>query len=794
MSQNTGSNSELWSKNIDLFAEESLAQTTQPQPTPASTADSAQKKSGKKKAKPDILDRLSQTPKEIHLNQNALTVLKKRYLFKNENGDVIETPEQMFRRVAGYIAKADDNYTDGNRKIAEQAFYEMMTNLDFLPNSPTLMNAGRDLGQLSACFVLPIDDSMDSIFEAVKNTALIHKSGGGTGFSFSRIRPNNDIVKSTKGVSSGPISFMGVFDAATETIKQGGTRRGANMAILNVHHPDILKFIEAKRDNNTLNNFNISVAITDEFMTALKNNGTYPLVNPRTNEVASHISAREVFDLITQRAWENGDPGVVYIDRINQANPTPHVGKIESTNPCGEQPLLPYESCNLGSINLSNFVVDDHVDYVRLKEVVHTAVHFLDNVIDMNRYPIEAIANTTRANRKIGLGIMGFADMLIKMGIPYNSDEAVQLAEEVMHFITEEGHKASEKLAESRGAFPNFKGSIYDKPGMPAMRNSTVTTIAPTGTISIIAGCSSGIEPLFALCFVRKVLDDDRLMEVYPYFEKVAKRHGFFSNELMRQIAEKGTVHGSDEVPEEIQELFVCSHDIDPHWHVRMQAAAQKYTDNAVSKTVNFGNKATIEDVREVYQMAYDLGCKGITIYRDGSREIQVLNKGKNESAPKVTPAPEPVVSPSRTKSRPKILSGKSLKMETGCGTLYVTINADESGPMELFNAMGKAGGCAASQSEAIGRLVSLAWRSGIKPEKVIRQLRGISCHRPHGFGPNKNLSCADAIAKAISQYLDDVDSAKFQITAGACPECGGPMEHEGGCAVCHSCGFSECS
>jgi ribonucleoside-diphosphate reductase alpha chain len=793
MSQNSGSNSELWSKNIDLFKEETSAQATQPQSTPASTADSARKESGKKKAKSEI-DHLPQSQPGIQLSENAMTVLKKRYLLKNENGEISETPEQMFRRVARFIAAADDAYPDGNRQMAEQAFYEMMTNLDFLPNSPTLMNAGRDLGQLSACFVLPIEDSMESIFDAVKNTALIHKSGGGTGFSFSRIRPNNDIVKSTKGVSSGPISFMGVFDAATETIKQGGTRRGANMAILSVHHPDIFHFIDAKRDHNTLNNFNISVAMTDEFMTALKGNGTYPLINPRTNSVVKYIPAREVFDLITQRAWENGDPGVVFIDRINQANPTPHIGKIESTNPCGEQPLLPYESCNLGSINLSNFVVDDHIDYTRLKEIVHTGVHFLDNVIDMNKYPIDAIAKMTRSNRKIGLGIMGFSDMLIRMGIPYNSDEAVQLAEEVMHFVTTEGSAASQKLAKSRGAFPNFKGSIYDKPGAPEMRNATVTTIAPTGTISIIAGCSSGIEPLFALCFVRKVLDNDRLVEVYPYFEKVTKRHGFYSDGLMSQIAEKGTVHGIEEVPEEIQELFVCSHDIEPHWHVRMQAAAQKYTDNAVSKTVNFGNKATIEDVRQVYQMAYDLHCKGITIYRDGSREVQVLNMGKKESATTAASAPEPVPSPGRTKSRPKILTGKSLKMETGCGTLYVTINADESGPMELFNTMGKAGGCAASQSEAIGRLVSLAWRSGIKPEKIIRQLRGISCHRPHGFGPNKNLSCADAIAKAISLYLDDVDSAKFQITAGACPDCGGPMEHEGGCAVCHSCGFSECA
>ncbi|MCI0513095.1 vitamin B12-dependent ribonucleotide reductase [candidate division KSB1 bacterium] len=725
----------------------------------------------------------------LELSANALTVLKKRYLLKDEHGELIENPIQMFRRVANFVAGADKLYPDANVTATEAAFFEILSHLEFIPNSPTLMNAGRDLGQLSACFVLPIEDSMESIFEAVKNTALIHKSGGGTGFSFSRIRPNNDIVKSTKGVSSGPISFMGVFDAATETIKQGGTRRGANMAILRIDHPDVLEFIAAKKDHSKLNNFNISLAVSDSYMKALENDESYPLVNPRTGSVVQQLRAREVFDLITKQAWENGDPGVVFIDRINRDNPTPQIGMIESTNPCGEQPLLPYESCNLGSINLVQFVRNGQMDYARLQNVVHTAIHFLDNVIDLNKYPIPEIAQMTRSNRKIGLGIMGFADMLLLMGIPYDSEQALEVAAEVMNFINLEARQESEELAKVRGTFPNFKGSIFDKPGAPEMRNATVTTIAPTGTISIIAGCSSGIEPLFALCFVRNVLDNDKLLEIHPYFEQIARQEGFYSAALMEKIAKKGTVKECPEVPEKYQRLFVTSHDITPEWHVRMQAAFQQHTENAVSKTVNFANSATVDDVKAVYLKAFELGCKGITIYRDGSREVQVLTKGH---APVPVPDGEAVLP--RPKKRPKMLSGKSIRMETGCGPLYISINSDENGPFELFNNIGKAGGCAASQCEAIGRLVSLAWRSGIKPEQVTKQLRGISCHRPYGFGPNKNLSCADAIAKAIIDYQDTVDAAQPEITAGACPDCGGPMEHESGCAVCHACGFSECA
>ncbi len=1109
----------------------------------------------------------------IELSANALKVLQRRYLKKGENGEQLETPEEMFRRVARAIAQAERLYNPAAPvEEWEATFYELMTSLEFLPNSPTLMNAGRELGQLSACFVLPVGDSMESIFEAIKNTALIHKSGGGTGFSFSRVRPHNDVVMSTKGVSSGPLSFMSVFDAATETIKQGGTRRGANMGIMRVDHPDILDFIRAKEDDDHLNNFNISVAVTDAFMRAVDADEDYPLVNPRSGDVVQTLSARKVFKNMVALAWKNGDPGIVFIDRINADNPTPQLGEIESTNPCitgeslvytdaglkrivdlyegrrrpglvldsrmagdrgsakaaqvvasgvkpvyrlatvegyevrltadhrvkttrgwvpacdltegdrihildrkggfgsggsrrlgtllgwlvgdgtmkatevvlsffgdekqelapvfaglmqeevdgrqlldrsyttngydvggrdeyrvksarfwrvaeehglrpgrklcvpesvftgsedmqrgfltalftadghvsgspekgvsvrltsisrsllrevqrlllnfgipsriyegrrpqgqrelpdgrggmamydckeyhdlavsrgslalfaseigflseakqsklltllegyrrgpyrqsftarfrslepdgmemvydvteplthsfvanglvihncGEQPLLPYESCNLGSINLSRVVPDGHVDYGALGRIVRTAVRFLDDVIDVNRYPLPEIERMTKGNRKIGLGVMGFADMLLRLEVPYDSDDACKIAGDVMSFIQGEARAASEELARERGVFPNFEGSIFDSPAGARVRNATVTTIAPTGTISIIAGCSSGIEPLFAISYVRaNVLDDDRLVEGHPYFEQVARQREFFSDELMKQIAEVGSVRHIDGVPADVRKVFATAHDITPEWHVKLQAAFQKSTDNAVSKTVNFPNEATSDDVENVYLLAFRSGCKGVTTYRDGSREEQVLNVGQGKKKRERDPAAGGIAT--TRPARPQLLSGETQRMDTGCGKLFVIMNDDELGAREVFANMGKAGGCASSNTEALGRLISLALKKGASAAEIVEQLKGIRCHVPYGLGANATLSCADAIGKALERrYVAGAAAAAAgasqpqlafaQVAQGACPECGGDMRHEGGCAVCNDpgCAFSKCS
>ncbi|HET6476618.1 MAG TPA: vitamin B12-dependent ribonucleotide reductase [Thermoleophilia bacterium] len=739
----------------------------------------------------------------IELSANALKVLQRRYLKKGENGELLETPEEMFRRVARAIAQAERLYNPAAPvEEWETTFYDLMTSLEFLPNSPTLMNAGRELGQLSACFVLPVGDSMESIFEAIKNTALIHKSGGGTGFSFSRVRPHNDVVLSTKGVSSGPLSFMSVFDAATETIKQGGTRRGANMGIMRVDHPDILDFITAKQDDDRLNNFNISVAVTDAFMRAVEADEEYPLVNPRSGDTVRSLNARKVFQSMVTLAWKNGDPGIVFIDRINAENPTPQLGDIESTNPCGEQPLLPYESCNLGSVNLSKVVPDGHIDYGALGRIVRTAVRFLDDVIDVNRYPLPEIEQMTKGNRKIGLGVMGFADMLLRLQVPYDSDEACRIAGEVMSFIHDEARAESEDLARERGVFPNFEGSIFDAPAGARVRNATVTTIAPTGTISIIAGCSSGIEPLFALSYVRaNVLDDDRMVEGHPYFEQVAGERGLLSDEFLKRLADVGSVRHLDGVPPDIQEVFATAHDITPEWHIKLQAAFQKSTDNAVSKTVNFPNEATVDDVENVYRMAFRTGCKGVTIYRDGSRDEQVLNVGQTKKKRE----PEAGLGIATTRpARPQLLTGETQRMDTGCGKLFVIMNDDEYGPREVFANMGKAGGCASSNTEALGRLISLALKRGASAQEVVEQLKGIRCHVPYGMGPNATLSCADAIGKAIERrYVagaatqtgsaPEPQLSLVEVAQGACPDCGGAIEHEGGCVVCRTCGYSKC-
>ncbi|VAX24455.1 Ribonucleotide reductase of class II (coenzyme B12-dependent) [hydrothermal vent metagenome] len=759
---------------------------------------------------------------EKYLTENALRVLERRYLKKDEKGELVETASGMFRRVAENLAQAEARYGDAsNVRIAEKAFYNIMTRLEFLPNSPTLMNAGRELQQLAACFVLPIDDSMGSIFDAVRETALIHKSGGGTGFSFSRLRPSGSRVRSTNGVSSGPISFMRVFDAATESVKQGGTRRGANMGILRVDHPDIEAFIECKRDNKQINNFNISVALTEPFMDAMEKGEDYNLVNPHDGTLAGRLSAKDIFSKIVGSAWGNGDPGIIFIDRINRDNPTPHVGEMESTNPCGEQPLLPYESCNLGSLNLVRMLDEENrFDWLKFRRVIHIAVRLLDNVIDMNKYPIEEIEKMTRANRKIGLGVMGWADMLISMGIAYNSDEAIELAEKVMEFVDVESKKASAKLAKTRGAFPNFTGSIYDKDGQPKMRNATTTTIAPTGTISIIAGTSSGVEPLFALSYIRTVMDNDKLVEVHPIFERVAKDRGFHSDELTDKVAYEGHIEGMDDIPEDVRKVFVTAHGVTPEWHVMTQAAFQKYTDNAVSKTVNFPYESTKEDVREVYELAYKLGCKGVTIYRDGSRDEQVLATGStiNKSAEAkdagvAEVVAEPVAAPKKPFARPDMVFGSTQRTNTGCGHMYITINEDGNGsPLELFSSLGKAGGCAASQTESIGRLVSLALRAGVDADEIRKQLIGISCHQPAWDKGARISSCADAIGKALAKRSSPgngggSNSASATATnvpvfsefkespqaVGACPDCGGTLQHVDGCLLCGSCGYSKC-
>ena len=766
--------------------------------------------------------------RSTELTENSEVVLRRRYLSKDREGNVLEDPDGMFRRVARNLSQAELNYppvTEVERQAVEDEFYGVMRRLEFMPNSPTLMNAGRELQQLSACFVLPVGDSLDSIFERVKETALIHKSGGGTGFSFSRLRPEGDVVGSTGGVASGPVSFINAFDAATDVVKQGGTRRGANMGILNVDHPDILRFIHSKEDGAHLVNFNISVAVTEDFMQRVERGQSYDLVNPRTGEVTGQLNAQEVFQEMVQMAWQTGDPGIVFLDRINRDNPNPQLGRIESTNPCGEQPLLPFESCNLGSLNVARMVRYPHddvvMDWERLAGAVRTGVRMLDNVIDMNNYPLAEIEEMSKKTRRIGMGIMGFSDLLVQLGIRYDSEEALELGGQVMRRIQEETYKASVELSESRGTFPAWEGSVYNQPGnVRRMRNSAPVTIAPTGTISIISGASSGIEPLFALSYVRNVMDNTRLVEGNPYFEAVARSEGFYSQELMEQLAETGTLHDLD-VPEWVKDVFRTSHDITPEWHVRMQAAFQQYTDNSVSKTINFPNTATVEDVAEAYRLAYETGCKGITVYRDGSKEGQVLSTGQTNAAGDESTGAQsgPVVRAPR--ERPRKIQGITERVHTGHGNMYVTINFQEEGkPFEVFSTLGKAGGCDSAQLEAISRLASLALRSGISAEDVVEQLRGITCC-PFWDEGTLVRSAPDAVALALQRFIEgnagETEPAKPQAmqmqfvtepvyrngngnghggaapTARKCPDCNTPVIYQEGCLMCISCGWNKC-
>jgi len=750
----------------------------------------------------------------MQITENALTVLEKRYFKRDKNGKLIEDWHKMIDRVA-------DNISDNDPKKKDR-YYKLLDSGYFLPNSPTLMNAGNDLQQLSACFVLPLEDSMESIFESVKNAALIHKSGGGTGFSFSKLRQSNARVRSTNGVSSGPISFLKVFNSATDAVKQGGTRRGANMAILNVDHPEILEFITCKENTSELTNFNISVGITDVFMRAVNENEDYDLIAPHTGEAVKKLNARDVFNLIVKMAHQNGEPGIIFIDRINKYNPTPNIGRLDSTNPCGEQPLLANEACNLGSLNLAAMVQKGNVSWKILKETVKNSVEFLDDVINRSQFPLPAIDEMVKANRKIGLGVMGWADMLFKLEIPYNSNKALELAQEIMEFIDFHTKHMSVELAQKHGSFPNFAGSIYENGKLlrkknklnwdelnaeivkKGIRNATTTTIAPTGTISMICNTSGGVEPQFSLVYVKNVMDGEKLLYINPIFEQAVKDKGIYSKELMEKVSETGSIAHINEIPEKLKKIFVTSHDISPQWHIKMQAAFQKYTDNAVSKTINFNREAEKEDIQMAYEMAYELGCKGVTVYRDGSRENQVLNIGKEI---KETKTNGHRIAP---RKRPDVTTGITQKIGTGCGSMYVTINSDEKGACEIFTQMGKVGGCASAQLEAIARLTSLCLRSNVKVSSIMRQLKGIRCPSPMWNNGSMVTSCADSVSKSLEKFLQLDQEALSNIkelnktttesvakhpnnVMGTCPDCGSSIEHSEGCLICNSCGWSKC-
>jgi ribonucleoside-diphosphate reductase alpha chain len=837
----------------------------------------------------------------VTLTANARTVLEKRYLVKDATGKPVERPEDMFWRVATVVAEADRRYgaSDGAVQAAAEEFYFLMTQRRFEPNSPTLMNAGRPLGQLSACFVLPVEDALSNgesgIYDTLRSMALIHQSGGGTGFSFSRLRSRGSMVRSTTGVASGPVSFMQLYDASTDAVKQGGTRRGANMGILRVDHPDVMEFITCKEDLTKITNFNISVGVTTKFMDALKAGGDYELVDPVTKQVTGTANAREVWDKMILGAWRTGEPGVFFIDEANRYNPVPHLGSYEATNPCGEQPLLPYDVCNLGSVNCGHYVRDGVMDWEAFRRDIALSTHFLDNIIDVNKYPLPEIDALSKRIRRIGLGVMGFADMLVRLGIPYDSTEGVEMGRRVMEFLDVEAKKESERLARERGPFPEWARSIWgpdetcarDEHGarirpMQLLRNCNVTTVAPTGTISIIAGCSSGLEPLFAVAFMRNQAGV-MMPDVNEDFVAVARAEGWYSDELMERIAKTGTVK-HDEVPAKWQAVFNTANNISPEYHIRMQAAFQAHCDSAISKTTNFAATASVEDVRAIYELAYDMKCKGVTVYRDGSRDNQVLSTGATQEAaakreevkaavaPTGGEAPKPEAAAlkreigelqgtiaelqselDRTRkalfsaeaenasrrakrSRPEVMRGTTIRKETPLGTMFVNITEDEKGqPFEVFVTLGKAGGSAMADAEAIGRLVSLALRSGIPIMEIHRQLRGISSDRAVGLGPNKVLSMPDAVGIALEQWWRDKQgvqqdlltppapvataqpvaavqpvrpaggsaqadtqfdyhhSGSGEVFMGTCPDCGSQLEFAEGCVKCHVCGFSEC-
>ncbi len=818
----------------------------------------------------------------VTLSQNARTVLAKRYLVKDERGKPTESPEDLFWRVATVVAEADRRYgaSEGAVNAVAEEFYALMTQRGFVPISPTLLIAGRPLGQLSACFVLPVEDSLSNgqngIYDTLRSMAIIHQSGGGTGFSFSRLRQMGAMVRSTTGVASGPVSFMKLYDASTDAVKQGGTRRGANMGILRVDHPDILEFIACKEDLTQVTNFNISVAVTTEFMTAVKNKSDYPLKDPKTGKEVARLDANMVWDKMILGAWRTGEPGCFYVDEANRFNPVPHLGSYEATNPCGEQPLLSYDVCNLGSINVGIHVKDGQMDWDAFRRDIHLSTHFLDNIIDVNKYPLPEIDALSKRIRRIGLGLMGFADMLVRLGIAYDSAEGVEMGRRVMEFLDVESKKESERLAKARGAFPEWARSIWgpdetcarDAHGerirpMQLLRNCNVTTIAPTGTISIIAGCSSGLEPLFAVAFMRNQAGV-MMPDVNEDFIAIAKREGWYSEALMERIAKEGTV-AFPEVPAKWQRVFTTANQIAPEWHVRMQAAFQEHCDSAISKTTNFAHTATVEDVRAIYELAYELKCKGVTVYRDGSRDNQVLSTGATEKA---AAERDKVASDKRQigelqgtlaekdaeierlrralfeseaenlqrrakRARPDKLRGTTIRKETPLGTMFVNITEDDRGqPFEVFVTLGKAGGSAMADAEAMGRLISLALRSGIPLMEIHKQLRGISSDRAVGLGPHKVLSVPDAIGIALYEWYQDKTMgvqqdllapnapaapreaapapapaaelgaqpmAGFEVGGGGeafmgtCPDCGSQLEYAEGCVKCHVCGFSEC-